>query len=34
MDALSPEDRAKLAKKAADARWKKAAPVRVRPEPD
>ena len=33
MDALSPEDRAKLAKKAADARWKKAAPSRTRPKP-
>lgn len=28
MDALTPEDRSKLAKKAAEARWKKAAPSR------
>lgn len=35
MDALSPEDRSKLAKKAAKKRWgEKAAPSRTRPKPD
>lgn len=35
MDALSPEERSKLAKKAAEKRWgEKAAPSRTRPKPD
>jgi hypothetical protein len=34
MDALSPEDRSKLAKKAAEKRWEKAVPSRTRPKPD
>lgn len=34
MDGLTNEERSKLAKKAADARWKKTAPVKVRSKPD
>lgn len=32
MESLSAEDRSKLAKKASEARWKKAAPVKARPK--